>query len=265
MRVNYIMVDVEVGEFVEFNRKFVFKKDIERYVRVSMEGNRKRYKWFNEMLRKIEEEFNEMFFNWVEGKEDVKLGIIVEGVFYNYVKEVFLKINVEFKVFKFLIFYLFLKKFVVEFLKIVEEVIVIEDGVLFFEEEVKIVVYEVGLNVLIYGKRMGYFLFEGEFMFLFVRNVLLKVIGEESEEYVKFEEVVYVENLVLKRLLVMCFGCFYCGLYRVVFDVFRDFKFGCYKVLIYGDIGCYVLFFFLLFEVIWIEYVMGVSISFVNG
>jgi indolepyruvate ferredoxin oxidoreductase alpha subunit len=42
-RVNHTTADVEVGEFIELDRKPVFKKDIERYVRASMEGNRKRH------------------------------------------------------------------------------------------------------------------------------------------------------------------------------------------------------------------------------
>ncbi len=49
----------------------------------------------NETLRKIEEEFNEMSFNWVEGEG--KIGIIVEGAPYNYVKEVLPKLNADFR------------------------------------------------------------------------------------------------------------------------------------------------------------------------
>lgn len=264
-RVNHTTADVEVGEFIELDRKPVFKKDIERYVRASMEGNRKRHKWLNETLRKIEEEFNEMSFNWVEGKEDAKLGIIVEGAPYNYVKEVLPKINADFKVLKLSTPHPLPKKLVVEFLKTVEEVIVVEDGAPFLEEEIKIAAYEAGLNVPIYGKRTGHLPLEGELTPSLVRNALLKIIGEESEEYVKPEEVAYAESLAPKRPPVMCPGCPHRGSYRAVLDALRDLKLGRYKVPIHGDIGCYALSLLPPLEAIWTEYVMGASISLANG
>lgn len=63
-----------------------------------MEGNRKRHRWLNETLAKIEEEFNSMPFNCVGGRG--RIGIIVEGAPYNYVKEVLPKINADFKILK---------------------------------------------------------------------------------------------------------------------------------------------------------------------
>ncbi len=264
-RVNHTTADVEVGEFVELDRKPVFKKDIERYVRASMEGNRKRHKWLNETLAKIEEEFNSMPFNWVEGKEDAKVGIIVEGAPYNYVREILPKINADFKVLKLSTPHPLPRKLVVDFLKTVDFAIVIEDGAPFLEEEVKIAAYEAGLNVPIYGKRTGHLPLEGELTPSLVRNALLGLIGKEGEEYTKPEEVAYAESLAPKRPPVMCPGCPHRGSYRAALDALRDLKLGRYSVPIHGDIGCYALSLLPPLEAIWTEYVMGASISLANG
>ncbi|WP_297479453.1 indolepyruvate ferredoxin oxidoreductase subunit alpha [Thermococcus sp.] len=262
-RVNHTTADVEVGEFVELNRKPVFKKDIERYVRASMEGNRKRHRWLNETLAKIEEEFNSMPFNWVEGSG--KIGIIVEGAPYNYVREILPKLNADFKVLKLSTPHPLPKKLVVDFLKSVDYAIVVEDGAPFLEEEVKIVAYEAGLRIPIYGKRTGHLPLEGELTPSLVRNALLRLIGEEGEEYTKPEEVAYAESLAPKRPPVMCPGCPHRGSYRAALDALRDLKLGRYSVPIHGDIGCYALSLLPPLEAIWTEYVMGASISLANG
>ena len=262
-RVNHTTADVEVGEFVELNRKPVFKKDIERYVRASMEGNRKRHRWLNETLAKIEEEFNSMPFNWVEGSG--KIGIIVEGAPYNYVREILPKLNVDFKVLKLSTPHPLPKKLVVDFLKSVDYAIVVEDGAPFLEEEVKIVAYEAGLRVPVYGKRTGHLPLEGELTPSLVRNALLRLIGEEGETYEKPEEVKYAESLAPKRPPVMCPGCPHRGSYRAALDALRDLKLGRYSVPIHGDIGCYALSLLPPLEAIWTEYVMGASISLANG
>jgi len=262
-RVNHTTADVEVGEFVELDRKPVFKKDIERYVRASMEGNRRRHRWLNETLAKIEEEFNSMSFNWVEGEG--RIGIIVEGAPYNYVREILPKISGDFKVLKLSTPHPLPRKLVVEFLKGVDFAVVIEDGAPFLEEEVKIAAYEAGLSVPIYGKRTGHLPMEGELTPSLVRNALLRLIGGEGETYEKPEEVKLAESLAPKRPPVMCPGCPHRGSYRAVLDALRDLKLGRYSVPVHGDIGCYALSLLPPLEAIWTEYVMGASISLANG
>ncbi|NJE86043.1 indolepyruvate ferredoxin oxidoreductase subunit alpha [Thermococcus sp. CX2] len=262
-RVNHTTANVEVGEFVELNREPKFKKDIERYVRASMDGNRRRHKWLNETLRKIEEEFNSMPFNWVEGEG--RIGIIVEGAPYNYVREVLPKLDGDFKVLKLSTPHPLPRKLVVDFLKTVDFAIVIEDGAPFLEEGVKIAAYEAGLNVPIYGKRTGHLPLEGELNPSLVRNALLRLLGREAEEYTKPEEVAYAESLAPKRPPVMCPGCPHRGSYRAALDALRDLKLGRYSVPIHGDIGCYALSLLPPLEAIWTEFVMGASISLANG
>ncbi|MFA4646821.1 indolepyruvate ferredoxin oxidoreductase subunit alpha [Pyrococcus kukulkanii] len=262
-RVNHTTADVEVGEFKELKREPKFKKDIERYVRASMEGNRKRHQWLNENLRKIEEEFNSMPFNWVEGNG--KVGIIVEGAPYNYVKEVVQSLNESFKILKLSTPHPLPRKLVIEFLKSVEKVIVIEEGGPFLEEEVKVVAYEEGLRVPIYGKRTGHLPLEGELNPRLVKNALLKILGKEQDEVEIPQEVREAEALAPKRPPVMCPGCPHRGSYRALLDALRELGFGKFDVPVHGDIGCYALSLLPPLEAIWTEFVMGASISLANG
>ena len=262
-RVNHTTADVEVGEFKELKREPKFKKDIERYVRASMEGNRKRHQWLNENLRKIEEEFNSMPFNWVEGNG--KVGIIVEGAPYNYVKEVIQSLNESFKILKLSTPHPLPRKLVIEFLKSVEKVIVIEEGGPFLEEEVKVVAYEEGLRVPIYGKRTGHLPLEGELNPRLVKNALLKILGKEQDEVEIPQEVREAEALAPKRPPVMCPGCPHRGSYRALLDALRELGFGKFDVPVHGDIGCYALSLLPPLEAIWTEFVMGASISLANG
>ncbi len=262
-RVNHTTADVEVGDFVELKREPRFKKDIERYVRASMEGNRKRHRWLNETLASVEEEFNSMPFNRIEGRGSV--GIIVEGVPYNYVREVMPDVGVEFKVLKLSTPHPLPRRLVLDFLRSVDEAIVVEEGSPFLEEEVKVAAYEAGLNVPIHGKRTGLLPLEGELTPALVRNALLRVLGRTEEGYSKPESIARAEFLAPKRPPGMCPGCPHRGSYRAVLDALRDLKLGRYSVPIHGDIGCYALSLLPPLEAIWTEFVMGASISLANG
>ena len=262
-RVNHTTADVEVGEFIELKREPRFKKDIERYVRANMEGNRKRHRWLNETLTRIEEEFSSVLFNWVEGEGEI--GVVVEGAPYNYVHEAMAKLGLKFRVLKLSTPHPLPRKLVFDFMRSVREVVVVEEGAPFLEEELKVVAYEAGLSVPIYGKRTGLLPLEGELTPALVRNALLKVSGRGSEKYVKPESVIRAESLAPKRPPGMCPGCPHRGFYRAALDALRDLKLGRYSVPIHGDIGCYALSLLPPLEAIWTEFVMGASISLANG
>ena len=262
-RVNHTTADVEVGEFVKLERKPEFKKDIQRYVRASMKGNLERHKWLNKTLREIEKEFETLEFNWVEG--DGRIGIITEGAPYNYVKEAVPKIGEDFKILKLSTPHPLPRKLVADFLKSVDMAIVVEDGAPFLEEEVKIVAYEEGLSVPIYGKRTGNLPLEGELTPSLVRNALLRLLGKEAQSYEKPKEVEEAEKLAPSRPPTMCPGCPHRGSYRALLDALRELKFRRDEIPIHGDIGCYALSLLPPLEAIWTEYVMGASISLANG
>lgn len=262
-RVNHTTANVEVGEFLKLNREAKFEKDILRYVRASMKGNLQRHKWLNETLEKIREEFESLNFNWIEGKG--KYGIITVGAPYNYVKEALAKINDDFKILKLSTPHPMPKKLVVEFLKSVEKVIVVEDGASFVEEEVKVIAQEEGISIPIYGKRTKHLPVEGELTPKIVREALLKLLGEEAKAYQKPREVEEAEKLAPQRPPTMCPGCPHRGSYRALLDALRELGYKRDELPIHGDIGCYALSLLPPLEAIWTEFVMGASVSLANG
>lgn len=135
----YVRGDVVFGELFEEikigKRKFgKFKKDLMRFVDVFVYV-RKFYLLIFEKIEKICEEFNNCLFNWIEGKEDVKVGIIVFGLSYVYVKEVFVWFGVEdVKIFKFgMLFFVFYGLFG-KFFDGFEKVFIVEEFELVVEE-----------------------------------------------------------------------------------------------------------------------------------
>jgi len=220
-------------------------------------------KEFKKAQTEIEEEFNNLDYNWIEG--DGKIGIIVEGAPYNYVKEVLPSIEGDFKILKLSTPHPLPRKIVINFLKSVEKALVIEEGAPFLEEEIKVVAYEEGLRVPIYGKRTGYLPLEGELTPRLVKNAILKLLGKEGEEVSLPKEVEEAERLAPKRPPVMCPGCPHRGSYRALLDALRELGYGKFDIPIHGDIGCYALSLLPPLEAIWTEFVMGASISLANG
>ncbi|WP_456326833.1 indolepyruvate ferredoxin oxidoreductase subunit alpha [Palaeococcus sp. (in: euryarchaeotes)] len=262
-RINHTTSDVEIGEFLSLDRKPEFKKDIIRYVRASMKGNLERHRLLNKKLEEIRAEFESLEFNWIEGEGEI--GIIVEGAPYNYVKEVLKDVDGDFRILKLSTPHPLPRDLVVSFLKGVKMAVVIEDGAPFLEEEVKIAAQEEGITIPIYGKRTKHLPLEGELTPKLVKKVLLRVLGKETYEYEKPEEVEEAETLAPSRPPTMCPGCPHRGSYRALLDAFRDLKLGRFKVPVHGDIGCYALSLLPPLEAIWTEYVMGASISLANG
>ncbi len=92
--------EVVLGELPEEikagKRKFgKFKKDPSRFVDVPSNA-RKFHPLVLEKIEKIREEFNEVPFNWIEGDENAKVGVIAPpGLSYSYVKEALHWLGVE--------------------------------------------------------------------------------------------------------------------------------------------------------------------------
>ena len=149
--------DVVLGELPEEikqgKRKFgKFNKDPTRFVDIPAHS-RKFHPRILEKIGKIREEFNDMPFNWIEGDENAKVGIIAPGLSYAYVKEALHWLGVEnVKVLKlgtpFPVPYGLLEKF----LDGLEKVLIVEELEPVVEEQVKTWAYDRGLRIPIHGK-----------------------------------------------------------------------------------------------------------------
>ena len=148
-----VILDELPEEIKAGKRKFgKFKKDPRRFVDVP-ENARRFHPLILEKIEKIREEFNDMPFNWIEGNENAKVGIIAPGLAYAYVKEALHWLGVEnVKILKlgtpFPVPYGLLEKF----MDGLERVLIVEELEPVVEEQVKTWAYDRGLRIPIHGK-----------------------------------------------------------------------------------------------------------------
>ncbi len=149
--------DVVLGELPEEiksgKRKFgKFQKNPKRFVAIPAHS-REFHPQILEKIERIREELSDCPFNWIEGKEDAKVGIIAPGLSYSYVKEALHWLGVEnVKVLKlgtpFPVPYGLLEKF----MDGLEKVLIVEELEPVVEEQVKTWAYDKGLRIPIHGK-----------------------------------------------------------------------------------------------------------------
>jgi indolepyruvate ferredoxin oxidoreductase alpha subunit len=149
--------DVILGELPEEiktgKRKFgKFEKDPNRFVDVPSNA-RRFHPQILEKIEKIRQELKDCPFNWIEGDENAKVGIIAPGLAYAYVKEALHWLGVEdVKVLKlgtpFPVPYGLLERF----MDGLEKVLIVEELEPVVEEQVKTWAYDKGLTIPIHGK-----------------------------------------------------------------------------------------------------------------
>ncbi|ASJ03574.1 indolepyruvate ferredoxin oxidoreductase subunit alpha [Thermococcus profundus] len=232
--------DVVLGELPEEiktgKRKFgKFKKDPTRFVDIPAHS-RKFHPLILEKIEKIREELNNCPFNWIEGKEDAKVGIIAPGLSYSYVKEALAWLGVEdVKILKlgtpFPVPYGLLEKF----MDGLEKVLIVEELEPVVEEQVKTWAYDKGLRVPIHGKDLVPRVYE-----MTTRRAveaIAKFLGIETpinfaEIDEKYEK---VSQIVPPRPPSLCPAC----PHRNTFFAIR--KAAGPKAIFPSDIGCYTL------------------------
>jgi len=156
-RISHARGDVVLGELPEeikqAKRKFGdFKKDPSRFVDVPSNA-RRFHPQILEKIEKIREELAECPFNWIEGKEDAKVGIIAPGLAYSYVKEALAWLGIDdVKILKlgtpFPVPYRLLEKF----FDGLERVLIVEELEPVVEEQVKVWAFDNGIRIPIHGK-----------------------------------------------------------------------------------------------------------------
>lgn len=156
-RISHARGDVVLGELPEEiklgKRKFGdFKKDPSRFVDIPA-FQRKKHSWVLETIEKIREELSRCQFNWIEGEEKAKVGIIAPGLAYSYVKEALSWLGVDdVKILKlgtpFPVPYKLLEKF----FDGLERVLIVEELEPVVEEQVKVWAFDNSIRIPIHGK-----------------------------------------------------------------------------------------------------------------
>jgi indolepyruvate ferredoxin oxidoreductase alpha subunit len=196
-----------------------YRIDREKYVMVP--GNaRRRHPVIEERIDKLTqyaETFNQ---NQIEFR-DRRLGIITNGISYQYVKEVFPKASVL----KLGMSYPIPRRLIGEFANMVDRLIVIEELDPFIEEEIRL------LGISVYGKEI--FPRTGELSPNIIKNCAIKAGLVPREESDHQRPALNINNLKLpQRPPLLCPGCPHRGVFVVTNKL---------KLVVNGDIGCYTL------------------------
>lgn len=162
-------------------------------------------------------------FNIADGKKRYKRGIIACGIGYNYVMESMQNVEEEIPLIK-VSQYPLPVQMIEKLSEVCEEIIIVEDGQPFVEEQVKAIAPD---NVKVSGRLTGALPRVGELNPDFVR----KGLGYEvTEGFAK-------SNIVMPRPPALCMGCGHRDVYNALKAIVAEYK----DAKVFGDIGCYTL------------------------
>ncbi len=177
----------------------------------------------------ISDEFSNWSENIVIGSG--KLGIISHGINHAYTMENLQNIDQsEFKYLKLTTAYPFPDKLIVDFIKSVDSVLVIEELSPYIENEVLRVCGKYHLNTEVYGKNTGDIQSAGENSVEIVGSAINKYLGKEEKTRNNKKLEVPV------RPPVLCAGCPHRGAFYYIKTAMKG-----KKAVFSGDIGCYTL------------------------
>ncbi|TJX13812.1 indolepyruvate ferredoxin oxidoreductase subunit alpha [Tissierella creatinini] len=178
----------------------------------------------------IANDFSNYRFNTIEGKG--RLGIVSSGVSYAYTKEALSQLDVEYKMLKIATPHPFPEKLTLEFLKSVDQVLVLEELDPFIEKELTYISGKYKLNIDVRGKLSGDVKRAGENSCESNKEVLSKYF---NLDYIK--PIVHMDMPDLPtRPPVLCAGCPHRASFYAVKQAMKG-----KKAVFSGDIGCYTL------------------------
>lgn len=222
---------------------------------VLMPGNsRVRYPKLLDDYRRLSGESATSPFNTYTDASDHSLGILVSGIAYNYLNEVFPE-GVPFPVLK-ISQYPLPPSLVERLSKENERLLVIEEGQPFIEEALRGLL---NLRPQLYGKLDGCLPRTGELTPDSVREAFVRLCPEMKE--LKKEQVRPVPEVVARRPPALCQGCGHRDVYHALNDVMKEYD----SPKIFGDIGCYTLGWLSPFNAIDTTVDMGASITMAKG
>jgi indolepyruvate ferredoxin oxidoreductase alpha subunit len=190
---------------------------------------RKKHPELLERFRKAEEISNKTHFNWIEGKDGSKLGVITSGIAYTYVRQAIKDLSIDCKLLKLGVSNPLPKGLLGKFLGDCDKILVVEELEPVIEQQVKSLAYELGVKTKIFGK--------GELLtrlYEYDQTIVTKALANFFGNRVPFAG--YESKLELPlRSPQLCPGCPHRATYYALKQVAP-------KNSIYPtDIGCYTL------------------------
>jgi len=184
---------------------------------------RKRYKLLLSSQNKLEMESVTSGFNRIEEGEDYSKGVIACGLAYNYYREVASEAGLNYPVLK-ISQYPVPAELLNEFVKKVDQIVVLEEGAPILEESLKGVLEN---NYQIGGRLNGLLPRDGELDPLLV----MKAMGFATETARS------VPQIVKNRPPALCKGCGHIDMYNALGEALEQYGPG----RVFSDIGCYTL------------------------
>jgi indolepyruvate ferredoxin oxidoreductase alpha subunit len=218
--------------------------DDKRYIN-KIEGFKKDSKWvifpklsyqnhlkINALEAKISKEFAASPYNKITGSGSK--GIVASGVSYTFVNEALAAAKASAKVLKLATPHPFPDELALEFLKGLDEVLVVEELDPVIEENLLRICGKAGLKVKITGKLTGDMPVAGSYSYQIVAAALLKTLGLTAASVVSPQAVPPLPV----RPPVLCAGCPHRASFYSVKQALKKLA---HKAVFTGDIGCYTL------------------------
>ncbi|MDE6234498.1 MAG: indolepyruvate ferredoxin oxidoreductase [Muribaculaceae bacterium] len=216
--------------------------------------SKQRYIKLLEDYADFEEAAEESPFNKYVDADDKSLGIVVNGLAWNYLNEVF-PAGIPYPTLK-ISQYPIPRKKLARLFDECDEVLIIEEGQPHLERKIR---GSLDRNGKIYGKLTGELNLTGELTPDLVKAALLKIKGET--EHVRFPEVRDASKVTMPRPPALCQGCGHRDVYAALNGVLEEYD----NPKVFGDIGCYTLGFLAPFNAIDTVVDMGASITMAKG
>ncbi len=223
-RVSHSIGSVKLGRKKKPRKKGRFKKDFDRFYNIRPELQKLHLRVLKK-LKKIEAYSEQL--NRIEGSG--KIGIICNGVSYEYIKELKLK---KVKIAKLGLTYPIPTKFIARFLKGLKTVIVVEELEPVIEDFVRQVAKDVSPKVEIHGKDI--LPRQGEYSSELISEKISPILKLPKASFAAQERSLKKIKLPMRKA-VMCPGCPHRSTFYAVKKVLGE------DVVWGGDIGCYDL------------------------
>ncbi|MDO5823052.1 indolepyruvate ferredoxin oxidoreductase subunit alpha [Methanobrevibacter sp.] len=248
-RVSHMRGVVEFGD-VEDNssnnenhwKRGHFNKDPSKYVPVpAFAGDMHVTLW--DKIHKIEDSTNKSDLNReIEFSTDKKYGLIASSSAYNYAYDVVKFNGLDVNILKLGFSYPFPKERVVEFLKDLDEVFIVEEVDPIIERDTLACIGSENLNVEVHGKLDGTFPIYHEFNSDIVADGLNKILNFKKDEDIAFSQSLEkLNDEIPSRVPVLCAGCPHRAMYYGINVAIEELGLKPSDVIFASDIGCYTL------------------------
>lgn len=231
-RVSHMRGVVELGDVEKHAKKGHFKRDPQRFVPVPSSAM-KMHKVLISKMEKIQEMVNDSPLNQIFDNGG-KIGIITSGSAFNYAMDVVDENNLDINILKITLSYPFPEKKVLEFIKELDSIIVVEEVDPVMEKELFAILGKYGLNKKVHGKLDGTF----PMIYEYSPDIILEGLSKIIEDHIRNRDVCKPDIPLPARPPTLCPGCPHRAAYYAVKKAGEDLDL---DVIYPTDIGCYTL------------------------